>query len=130
MDKVTADLFCCEWIDAAGRFLQVRVLARGRFSVSCLGPDKKPFARRLLEGESPSLDMAAYLEGERLVVELGTPGLGPTLCLAYSDEAGPPRLVPDVRMGLYDDWENDFGVGWLFPLSSFRKPARKQERAS
>jgi len=127
MDKVTADLFCGEWIDSACRFLQVRVSATGRLSVSCLGPNRKPITRRLLDGESPSLEMPARLDGERLEVELGMPGLGPTLCLTYLD--GPPRLVPEVRMGLYDDWEDDFGVPWLFPLSTYRKPTSK-ERAT
>jgi hypothetical protein len=75
MDKATADLFCGEWIDAACRFLQVRVADPGGFAVSCLGPDRKPFSRSLLDRESPSLDMPACIEGERLVVEVGTPGL-------------------------------------------------------
>jgi hypothetical protein len=122
VDKTIADLFVGEWIDAACRFLQVRVLDSGRFAVTCLGPDRKPFSRRLLEGEAPSIDMPATVHEGRLVVEVGTPDLGPTLCLAYSDEGGPVRLVPEVRMGLYDDWEDDFGVPWLFPLSAYRWP--------
>ena len=34
------------------------------------------------------------------------------------------RLVPEVQCGLYDDWEEDFGVPWVFPLSIFlRSPS-------
>ena len=34
-------------------------------------------------------------------------------------------LIPEVLMGLYDDWEDDFGVPWVFPLSIYRRVPSK-----
>ena len=68
----------------------------------------------------------------RLSVEAGTEGSGPCYHLypAVRREDGararptgdePPRtleLLPVVMFGLYDDWEDDLGVPWAFPLST------------
>ena len=64
-----------------------------------------------------------------LQVEAGTDGLGPTYRLYAALEHGGERhgapddtpceevvLVPDTGIGLYDDWEDDQGVPWAFPL--------------
>lgn len=37
--------------------------------------------------------------------------------------AEPPSdlvLVPEVTMGMYDDWDDDLGVPWAFPLAPLR----------
>jgi hypothetical protein len=59
--------------------------------------------------------------GEYLKVEagkLGIAGAGPTLDLRplTSD-----TLLPSVSMGLYDDWEDDLGIPWALPLSSYHR---------
>jgi len=64
-----------------------------------------------------------------LEIEAGTPGLGPTYRLyATVQTAHGPRpatlrtparrvvLVPSPSIGLYDDWDDDFGVPWAYPL--------------
>jgi len=59
--------------------------------------------------------------GEYLRVEAGAlklNGAGPTLNLI---PLSVDELRPDVRMGLYDDWEDDLGVPWAFPLSIYRR---------
>ena len=64
-----------------------------------------------------------------LEVEAGTPELGPTYRLhAVIDTGGQRRpaaydvpgdqlvLVPNTLIGLYDDFEDDLGVWWAYPL--------------
>jgi hypothetical protein len=68
-----------------------------------------------------------------LEIEAGTNDLGPTYRLypvvarAGRLEAAPddaPRtdvvLLPEVNIGLYDDWDDDLGVPWAEPLLPFQ----------
>jgi hypothetical protein len=58
---------------------------------------------------------------EYLIVEagkLGVVGLGPTLELRPLSNN---ELKPNVSMGLYDDWEDDLGLPWAFPLSVYKR---------
>ena len=71
-------------------------------------------------------ELPAWLEvseqGECLVVEggqLGLWGIGPYLRLFPERDC----LKPEVGMGLYDDFEDDYGLPWAFPLSHYRKIA-------
>jgi hypothetical protein len=64
-----------------------------------------------------------------LEVEAGTPELGPT-CRLYpsiEDDSGMRPagddvavehlvLVPNTSIGRYDDWEDDQGVPWAYPM--------------
>ena len=65
--------------------------------------------------------LPATWDQQKLIIELGQPGAGPTMELAVEwDETGRPmRLVPKFTCGLYGDWEADFGVPWVFPLSVY-----------
>ncbi|MEZ5002360.1 MAG: hypothetical protein R2730_04925 [Chitinophagales bacterium] len=36
------------------------------------------------------------------------------------DEIENITVRPRIGMGLYDDWEEDLGVPWAFPLSDFK----------
>ncbi|GIJ29190.1 hypothetical protein Vqi01_43520 [Micromonospora qiuiae] len=77
-------------------------------------------------------------QGRRyLEVEAGVPGIGPTyrLYAAVEGVAGlsiapadvdVDRLVlhPSTSIGLYDDWEDDLGVPWAYPLESLRWQAK------
>lgn len=91
----------------------------------------------LLDGERKAISrLRARTErdacgGVHLSVEAGTDGLGPCYHLAPmihgTDGAlvrptghEPPSslvLVPHVTIGLYDDWEDDIGVPWAYPLA-------------
>jgi hypothetical protein len=59
--------------------------------------------------------------GEYLKVEAGAlraNGIGPTLNL-FPLENG--DIEPQVSMGLYNDWEDDLGLPWAYPLSKYRR---------
>ena len=74
-----------------------------------------------------------------LEVEAGTEGIGPLYRL-YAGRAVPDRegvrpagddldpeqvvLVPQCLVGLYDDYEDDLGVPWAYPLQPLERPAR------
>lgn len=71
-----------------------------------------------------------------LRVEAGTEEIGPTYNLYFlvpqgqevrlaknADEIEKIIIRPNVGMGLYDDWEDDLGVPWAFPLKDFQKNA-------
>jgi hypothetical protein len=70
-----------------------------------------------------------------LEVEAGSNGIGPTYDLYFltakdkdefklsksKDDIEEIIIRPNVGMGLYDDWEDDLGVPWAFPLDDFKK---------
>lgn len=105
---------------------------------------------RLLDGERKAISrLPARTErdargGLRLSVEAGSDGLGPCYHLdpmihgasgALVRPTGhePPSslvIVPHVTIGLYDDWEDDIGVPWAYPLAPMRwlpDPPRAQQ---
>jgi hypothetical protein len=56
--------------------------------------------------------------GHRTVaIEAGVPGLGPTYRLTLEGD----ELVPSVGMGVYDDYDDDLGAPWAFPLLPLRR---------
>ena len=76
----------------------------------------------------------------RLQVEAGMEYVGPTYNL-YVSSIGQSslnfnfqsakitdiRLIPEVQMGLYDDFEDDLGVEWGFPYENFQKASPEIE---
>ncbi|MGH3738541.1 MAG: hypothetical protein ACRDT6_23470 [Micromonosporaceae bacterium] len=72
-----------------------------------------------------------------LEIEAGTDAVGPTYRL-YPAQGGHgtwqpvsqviagavSALLPEVHIGLYDDWEDDLGVPWAFPLLPLMRSAR------
>ena len=112
------DPFLGHWIDGSGRRMTIEAGGPGAL-VSIVDPGGAPYERALLEGPGPTTAMPAALdEHGMLIVEVGTPGAGPTYALTPRDGG----LVPSVHMGLYDDWEDDLGVPWAAPLSRYRRP--------
>ncbi|MCY9670854.1 hypothetical protein M5X11_39235 [Paenibacillus alginolyticus] len=81
----------------------------------------EPINRELLGRRALSVNMKAILQEQGLQIELGEEGLGPTLELAVTMINNKDYLEPQVVMGLYDDYEDDFGVPWILPLSYFEK---------
>ncbi|NUM41487.1 MAG: hypothetical protein HUU45_07605 [Leptospiraceae bacterium] len=69
----------------------------------------------------PTENMPAKIFNEKLIVELGTVGLGPTMILEFQQILNSKYLIPTIQMGLYDDFDEDFGVEWIFPISKFEK---------
>lgn len=118
--NLPAEPYLGRWKDESGRVLAIRFGGDGAILADYTGKDGIPYTRSMLNfRKSPSRDMPAAMNGQGLVVELGTPGLGPTLFLVRADDAGRRALVPRLDMGLYDDWEDDLGAPWVLPLSEF-----------
>ncbi len=70
----------------------------------------------------------------RLQIEAGIENLGPTYNLYISSVGETPTsfnftsfileeiiLLPEVKMGLYDDYDDDLGVEWGFPYKNYQK---------
>ncbi len=108
------------WIDEDGKNIVIKN-DNENFLTDFYNSDSTLVERELL-GNSivESKDMKSFFDGEKLIVELGTEGLGPTLKLKYNNEDR-EYLIPAVEIGLYDDWEDDFGVPWVFPLALYFK---------
>lgn len=125
------DRYLGKWLDDIGKIMFVRKNNQG-YLVDYYVNQDLPAKRELLGGVvSESVDMKAFISGsnwediniksEDLLVELGTEGLGPFMCLKYKKEKDTEYLLPSVFHGLYDEWEDDLGVPWVFPLKAFRK---------
>lgn len=71
---------------------------------------------RRLEAAPGDSDGSPFLQ-----VEAGTPGLGPTYRLYVGTDDDGDVLMPQVVMGLYDDYDDDLGVPWAFPLLPLRQ---------
>jgi hypothetical protein len=93
----------------------------------------------LLDGDTKPIDRlpARYNLDERgrrnLEVEAGTEGIGPTYrlypvvespagwCVALDNTpVEQVVLLPNTVIGLYDDYEDDVGVPWAYPLQPLR----------
>ncbi|WP_159888703.1 hypothetical protein [Paenibacillus puerhi] len=73
-------------------------------SVGC-----EPVNRMLLGRKALSINMKGILQEPGLQIELGQEGLGPTLELIITLFNNEEYLEPYVVMGMYDDYEDDFG---------------------
>jgi|GEM_PF-4280995 len=79
-----------------------------------------------------------------LQVEAGIQGLGPTYHLVFviknlngndpeyivaktTDKIGKVFALPEVQIGLYDDWEDDLGVPWAKPLLPLKHATQQEE---
>lgn len=127
------DAWLGAWASADGR---VVTLERddGRLAVSvspAVGtpPYREPSADRL---PATWLDLGRGDFGVRAEVGAseGLAGAGPTFDLRFmvagraatvSDPITQISAIPSVGMGLYDDYDDDLGVPWAFPLVPFQK---------
>jgi len=100
----------------------------------------------LLDGGTKAMEQlvaACHLDerGLYLDIEAGTPELGPTYrlyaaiesptgwCAAPSDvRVDQIVLLPATMIGLYDDYEDDLGVPWAYPLTPLRRQAAMEPR--
>jgi len=129
------------WIDKTGRILDleedishnltvsVNDKVGSYFLINLLGNNKKE-TRNLLGRFSSDGKGNPYLE-----IEAGEKGLGPTYQLYFiielenkdirlaedNDHINKIRIRPNIGLGLYNDWEDDLGVPWAFPLEDFKK---------
>ena len=132
-----------EWMDESGRTITIDMLNDKEFIVSIRNPDGHPFKLnrfgfQLFRSQTIALktSFTTDKDGRQLLqVEAGKVGLGPTYKLYFvangegetirpascDDAIDNVRIMPEIGMGLYDDWEDDLGVPWALPLSAYRK---------
>jgi hypothetical protein len=111
-----------DWIDQVGHSLIIKKCGSKLVVDFYMDSKMTPASRDLLGNEkADSINMATYFEEQFLIVELGSEGLSPTLKLEQKRQDKKDILIPGVIMGLYDDYEDDFGVPWIFPLSLYKR---------
>jgi hypothetical protein len=129
------------WIDKNGKQLSIESTIEGIYKISVLDNYGIPFKIELLDKKTiTTIGLAATFREDfngysTLQVEAGTIGVGPTYNLYFmtikkdnelrfakdSDDLFKIIIRPTVGMGLYDDFEDDLGVPWAFPLEDFNK---------
>lgn len=116
-------MFLGKWKDECNRVLELRINKSGEIIADYLSDESKSFKRQLLNSVDDTLAMKTYYDKDSMsvIVELGIDGLGTTLILDYLYIDETELLIPTVQHGLYDDYDEYFGVEWLFPLSEFKR---------
>jgi len=130
-----------EWVDKNGKRLIVESRGAGLYHVSILSKEKDAFKIHLLNDQTTTTcELEARFtkdvyKNPILQVEAGVLGIGPTYNLYFlkrtlnkgcrlarnNDDLNKIIVRPSVGIGLYDDWEDDLGVPWAFPLEDFKK---------
>lgn len=110
-----------QWVDESGKIIEIRENG-GETVVDFFTNPNCSVERILLGGKKvQSLGMSTYIDELFLVVELGDEGVGATLQLEHKRIKEKDALIPTVIHGLHGDFEDDFGVPWVFPLSVYYK---------
>ena len=132
--------WCGTWKDNNGKQLIIESSKHAFYIISILDKTGSPFEIELLgNSKKETRNLTAQFSVDSndnpiLQVEAGTNEIGPTYDLYFltlrnqelklaknSDDLENIIIKPNVGMGLYDDWEDDLGVPWAFPLEDFKK---------
>lgn len=133
--------WCGKWIDKNGKQIIIETTKHDFYVVSVLDAKGQPFEIDLFEEKTkPTTKLLSRFindtnENSILQVEAGINDIGPTYNLYFlttldnqivrpakkSDDISKVIIRPEVRIGLYNDWEDDLGVPWAFPLEYFKK---------
>jgi hypothetical protein len=119
------------WEDESGRSLRIHRCwlpwPVSRWGATFREKDFSPRSLKALARASRMSRLPVRWTDDKLMIELGYPGVGPYLELSveWNEQGEPLRLIPRVCTGLYDDWEQDFGVPWIFPLSPYELQAQR-----
>ena len=139
--KSIPEPWCGIWIDQDGKHLDIRSTEHDFYSVTILDKFGQPYQIVLLGGEKKNTkkltgQFTKDTNGNPILqVEAGSNGIGPTYDLCFlttkdkdevklsknKDDIEKVVIKPNVGMGLYDDWEDDLGIPWAFPLNDFKK---------
>lgn len=134
------------WTAADGKTVEIRRSGHRVLVTVSPHPEAPPYtSAELLRGGTKLIrdleaTCAVDAKGRKyLEVEAGTEGIGPSYRL-YAGRAVPDRegvrpagddldpeqvvLAPQCLVGLYDDYEDDLGVPWAYPLQPLERPAR------
>lgn len=129
------------WEDDNGKQLKIESIKNGLYSVSIYNNEGIPYKIELLDNKlKDTITLKATFTNDTnrnsiLQVEAGEYGIGPTYNLYFmsfkngqelnfavnSDDLNMIIIKPTVGIGLYDDFEDDLGVSWAYPLSDFKK---------
>jgi hypothetical protein len=133
--------WCGTWTDKDEKKLIIESTQHNFYIITVLDSKGQPFQIDLLgEKTKKTTNLIGRFSKDTnnnsvLQVEAGTNDIGPTFNLYFltvkkNEKLRPARnldnlnnviIMPDVGMGLYDDWEDDLGVPWAFPLNNYRK---------
>jgi hypothetical protein len=129
------------WVAADGKTVRLVRTDEGITVTVAPGPGRAPYrSAPLLRGgirrieRRPGSCWIDDRERRYLEIEAGTRGLGPTYRLYPAVQDGEHLrhagidtavdlllLLPNTGIGLYDDWEDDLGVPWAYPLRPLRR---------
>ena len=129
------------WTDKNEKQLIIQTTKHDFYSVTVLNKDGIPFQIDLLGDKKRDTEklIGQFTKDTNgnpiLQVEAGSNEIGPTFDLYFlttkdndehrlaknTDDIDKIIIKPSVGMGLYDDWEDDLGVPWAFPLEDFKK---------
>lgn len=132
--------WCGLWRNKNGKQLIIQSTHHKFYTVTILDEEGKAFEIDL-PGNSKKVtqNLSALFSNDTngnpfLQVEAGINEIGPTYDLYFLSEQGKELdlalnsdkieslvIQTKVGMGLYDDWEDDLGVPWAFPLENFKK---------
>jgi len=127
------DDWCGLWVDEDGKAIFIKKIAPKVFKVTIVLNllnqlhKKRLHIKKNLKNLTANWVLDINRKINRLQIEAGIENLGPTYNLYVnvsperSNDLSKIELMPEVKMGLYDDWEDDFGVPWGFPYKSYRK---------
>jgi len=138
--KTTSKSWCGLWSDKNGKQIIIQLTKHNFYTVSILDKNNKYFEiNTLRNSKRKTKKLTGFFtrdinENPILQVEAGCDNIGPTYELYFLTQKknGEYRLSkstdnikdivirPNVGLGLYDDWEDDLGIPWAFPLDDFR----------
>ena len=139
--KSIPNSWCGFWADKNGKQIVIESTKHDIYDVSVLDANGQPYEIELLEGNKRDTirltgRFATDTNGNPILqVEAGSNDIGPTYNLYFLtakrdqelrraknfDDLDYIIIRPNVGLGLYDDWDDDLGVPWAFPLEDFKK---------
>ncbi len=138
--KSIPNSWCGLWVDKNKKQIVIKPTKHDFYTVSIFDDNKQPYKIDLLGDKVKNTTnligrFAKDTYGNPILqAEAGSNDIGPTYNLHFLtfNKKGELRLAknsdileeiilkPNVGMGLYDDWEDDLGVPWAFPLEDFK----------
>ncbi|MHA1188398.1 MAG: hypothetical protein ACTSSK_16330 [Candidatus Heimdallarchaeota archaeon] len=138
---------CGLWIDEEGKAIYITKVKPLEFRTAIIFDFNKQLERisMKIDEHLKKLFTRWVLDERRTVsrlqIEAGIDFIGPTYNLYLSMVDNKPqnfkldlktiediRLYPEVQIGLYDDFEDDYGVPWGFPYKNYQKATSKIEK--
>lgn len=138
--KSIPDHWCGRWFDKNHKQLIIEKKENKKYVVTVLDKNYQPYDILLLKDkinktEKLEANFTVDIKGYPILqVEAGESGIGPTYDLYFTKYSSGKhrlasnftslnqvRITPNVGMGLYDDFEDNLGVPWAFPLEDFIK---------